>query len=158
LAVQTGVTDGPTIHRDEVFNTGLPPLHNLTGHPVRLLWVRWVDQPAAARIVSMYAYTYSSVGYGVTGGEGNLPIACPDLFHPSAVTAAVTAPRADSRWFVVITFTISRVGVYHMNRVKIGYMTNGHKGWQYQNIDTTYAVVNPPMPGPVPIPRSGICG
>jgi len=39
LAVQTGVTDGPTINRHAVIDTGLPPLHDFTGHPVRLLWV-----------------------------------------------------------------------------------------------------------------------
>jgi hypothetical protein len=72
--------------------------------------------------------------------------------------AAVTPPHADSPLFVVLTFTISKVGIYHMNRVKIGYATDGHRGWQYQNIDTTFKVVNPPLPGPVPIPRSGICG
>lgn len=53
LAVQTGLTDGPTIHRQEVIDTGIPALHNLTGHPVRLLWVRWVHQPTAAHIVSV---------------------------------------------------------------------------------------------------------
>jgi hypothetical protein len=45
-----------------------------------------------------------------------------------------------------------------MNRIKLTYTTRGHRGWQYQNIDTSLTVVNPPMPGPVPIPRSGICG
>jgi len=158
LAVQTGVTDGPTIHRDEVIDTGLPPLHNLTGHPVRLLWVKWVHQPAAAHIISVYAYTYADVGYGIVGGEGNLPVACPSQFHPSPVRAAVTPPHADSPWMVVITFSISKLGTYHMKRVKLGYVTDGHRGWQYQNLDTTFTVVNPPLPGPVPIPRSGICG
>jgi hypothetical protein len=158
LALQTGVTDGPTIQREEVIDTGLPLLHNLTGHSVRLLWVRWVDKPAAAHIVSVYAYTYAAIGHGIIGGEGNLPIACPHQYFPSPVSSAVTPPHADSRWFVVVTFTIRKIGIYHMNRVKIGYITDGRRGWQYQNIDTTFTVVNPPLPGPVPIPRSGICG
>jgi len=59
---------------------------------------------------------------------------------------------------VVISFSIAKPGFYHFNRVKIRYVTDGHRGWQYQNLETSYKVVNPPLPGPVPIPRSGICG
>ena len=39
-----------------------------------------------------------------------------------------------------------------MNWVKITYTTGGHKGWQYQNLNQEFTVVNPPMPGPVPFP------
>jgi hypothetical protein len=45
-----------------------------------------------------------------------------------------------------------------MKRVKITYTTDGHQGWQYLNINQEFKVVNPPLPGPVPIPRTGICG
>lgn len=158
LAVQTGVTDGYTTNRQEVNDEGVPPLHNLTGYPVRLESVQWVNQPAAAHIVNVYAYTYAAVGPGIVSLEGNLPIACPNQYHPHPISAAVTPPHADSRWFVVIAFTISKVGTYKMDRLKIGYVTHGRRGWQYQNLDTKIIVVNPPLPGPVPIPRSGICG
>jgi hypothetical protein len=158
LAVQTGITDGYTLNRDEINDEGVPPLRNLTGHPVRLVSVQWVNQPTAAHVDSVDAYTYAAVGHGFISGEGNLPVACANQYRPSPVTAAVIPPHAASRWFVVIAFTISKVGTYRMERFKIGYVTDGHKGWQYQNIDTTLKVVNPPLPGPVPIPRSGICG
>ncbi len=158
LAVQTGVTDGYTTNRLEVNDEGLPMLHNLTGYPVRLVSVQWVDKPAAVHILNIYAYTYGAVGHGIISGEGNLPIACPLQYHPSPVSAAVTPAHADSAWLVVIAFTISKVGTYLMNRLKINYVTHGHHGWQYQYLDTTFKVVNPPLPGPVPIPRSGICG
>lgn len=59
---------------------------------------------------------------------------------------------------MVLAYTIRTTGVYHLNRLKIRYASHGHRGWQYQNMDTTITVVNPPLPGPVPIPRSGICG
>ena len=158
LAVQTGITDGYTRNRNEIVDIGLPPLHNLTGYTVRLRWVRWVNQPASARIISVHAYTYAQVGHGFIGAEGSLPIACPGQYKPVSVTSVVTPPHGDSRWFVVVTFTIAKVGFYHLNRVKIGYVTAGHRGWQYQNLDTSYKIVNPPLPGPVPIPRTGICG
>ncbi len=158
LAVQTGITDGYTTNRLEVNDEGLPLLHNLTGYPVRLTSVRWVNKPAAVHIVSISAYTYAAIGHGIISGEGNLPVACPDEYHPRPLSAAATPPHHDSKWFVVIAFTISKVGTYHMNRLKIGYTTHGRHGWQYQNLDTKFTVVNPPLPGPVPIPRSGICG
>ena len=54
LAVQTGITDGYTRNTDEIVDIGLPPLHNLTGHAVRLLSVLWLGQPASARIISQH--------------------------------------------------------------------------------------------------------
>ena len=111
LAVQTGITDGYTRNTDEIVDIGLPPLHNLTGHAVRLLSVQWVGQPPSARIIRIYGSAYAALGHGFIGAEGNLPIACPGWYQPVPV-----------------------------------------------NLYTSYKVVNPPLPGPVPIPRSGICG
>lgn len=158
LAVQTGVTDGYTTNRLEVNDEGLPPLHNLTGHRVRLVSAQWVNKPAAVRILSVNAYTYAAVGHGIISGEGNLPIACPNQYHPSPIGAAITPPHADSPWFVVIAFTITKVGTYRMNQLKISYVTRGRHNWQYQYLNTKITVVNPPLPGPVPVPRSAICG
>src|SRR6266851_4299501 len=81
LAVQTGITDGYTTNRLEVNDEGLPLLHNLTGYPVRLMSVRWVNKPAAVHILNVNAYTYAAVGHGIISGEGNLPIACPNQYH-----------------------------------------------------------------------------
>jgi len=111
LAVQTDITDGYTRNTDEIADIGLPPLHNLTGHAVRLLSVQWVGQPPSARIISIYGSAYAALGHGFIGAEGNLPIACPGWHQPVPV-----------------------------------------------NLYTSYKVVNPPLPGPVPIHRSGICG
>jgi hypothetical protein len=158
LAVQTGITDGYKRNINEIIDIGLPLLHNLTAHTIRLQSVQWVNQPAAARIISVYAYRYAAIGHGFIGAEGDLPIACPDEYRPAPVTAAVTAPHRDSAWFVVITFSISKPGLYHFDRAKISYVIDGQHGWQYQNLDTSYHIVDPPLPGPVPIPRSGICG
>ena len=110
---------------NEIIDIGLPLLHNLTGHTIRLQSVQWVNQPAAARIISVYAYRYAAIGHGFIGAEGDLPIACPDEYRPAPVTAAVI---------------------------------DGQHGWQCQNLDTSYHIVDQPPPGPVPIPRSGICG
>jgi len=158
LAVQTGITDGYLRNTRELIDIGLPILHNLTDHAVRLLSVQWVNQPAAAKIINVRAYRYDDLGHGFLGDEGNLPIACPNEYIPHPVSAVITPPHSDSDWFVVVTFTMKRPGIYHFDRVKIRYVSDGHHGWQYQNLDTRYTIVNPPLPGPLPIPRSDICG
>ncbi len=158
FAVQTGVTESFPAHREETMDVGVPLLHNVTSHPVRIRYVRWVDKPAAAHIVNVYAYNYRQLGFGIDSGEGNLPVACPKEFRPRPVSFFVTPPHADSAWFVVIAFTFNKVGRYHLNRVKIGYTTNGHQDWQYQNLNITIRVHNPPWPGPIPpLPKSAIC-
>ena len=101
LAVQTGITDGYTRDRNEIIDIGLPPLHNLTGHTVRLRWVRCINQPPSARIISVYAYTYAQVRHVFIAAEGSLPIACPGQYRPAPVTSVVTPPHGHSRWFVV---------------------------------------------------------
>src|SRR5258708_39250900 len=83
LAVQTGITDGCTTNRLEVNGEGLPLLHNLTGYPVRLTSARWVNKPAAVRIVSISAYSYAAIGHGIISGEGNLPGRMPGRVPPA---------------------------------------------------------------------------
>jgi hypothetical protein len=83
LAVQTGITDGYRRNTRELIDIGLPILHNLTSHAVRLRSVQWVNQPASARIASVHAYTYAALGHGFIGDEGDLPVACPGEYQPS---------------------------------------------------------------------------
>jgi hypothetical protein len=156
----TGFRVSGPIHRDEVISVGVPPLplHNLTGSPVRIVSVKWVGQPAAAHVLNIYAYNYRQVGHGLNSLEGNLPVACPRQYRPHPISSFTTPPHSDAAWFMVIAFTINKLGHYAMNRVKITYTADGHQGWQYLNINQKFTVVNPPLPGPVPIPRSGICG
>jgi hypothetical protein len=68
----------------------------------------------------------------------------------------ITPPHCGSRWFVVISFSIAKPEFCHFNRVKIRYVTDGHRGWQYQNLYPSHKIVNPPLPGPVPIHRSRV--
>jgi hypothetical protein len=45
-------------------------------------------------------------------------------------------PNADSAWFVVIAFRVSKPGNVELPLVRIDYTTNGHAGWQFQNPST----------------------
>ena len=52
----------------------------------------------------------------------------------------------------------SKPGRYYLKRIRIDYTTDGHQGWQYQDIDTTVVISDPPDPGPKPLPSSAVCG
>ena len=158
FAVQRGVKVSGPIHRDEILSIGVPPLQNVSGQPVRIRSVQWVDQPAVAHILNIYAYNARQTHGWVNSLEGDLPVACPKQYRPRPPSSFAIPAHTSSDWYIVIAFTIGKLGRYYLNRVKITYTTGGHEGWQYQNLNQEFTVVNPPMPGPVPIPRTGICG
>jgi hypothetical protein len=70
---------------------------------------------------------------------------------PYPVPDVVTAPHSDSDWYVMIGFTITRPGRYHIQTAQIGYTTAGQNRWQYQNLDTIITVTRA-RPGAGPIP------
>ncbi len=41
--------------------------------------------------------------------------------------------------------------------MRVGFPEGGHRGWQYQNVNSTVTVKNPPLPGPTPLPASAVC-
>lgn len=70
---------------------------------------------------------------------GNLLAKCPQMgAHP--LTADVTPPYATAQLNIVLAVTFARPGRYDLHRVKIGYITDGHHGWQYQNLNTTMEI------------------
>jgi hypothetical protein len=119
--------------------------------------VRFPDPPASLRTLSVYAYSYKDIRQGLISQAGVLYKECPREFRPHPVSVVTVGPHSDANWLVVISFAISRPGIYHLGRVRLDYTTQGHKGWQYQNINATVTVKNPPLPGPRPLPRSAVC-
>jgi hypothetical protein len=156
---ERGVTaSGPT-HVDEINDESVPGLHNLSDHPVRLRSVKVVDAPRSLHLLNVHAYSIKHVGYGgVVGQTGDLPSECPGQFVPHPISSFVVPAHRDAGYFVVIAFTFSEPGRYHIRRIKIYYTTDGKDGWQYQNLNRMYAVSNPPLPGLRPEPKSAVCG
>lgn len=148
-------------HIDEVEDIGLPYswLDNASDASVRIAAVRFSHSPAALRTLRVYAVSYKDTagGEGIISQAGVLYKECPHLFQPHPVTVVNVGPHSNANWLVILSFTISQPGVYHLNHVRIDYTTQGHKGWQYQTINTTVTVKNPPLPGPRPLPRSAVC-
>lgn len=145
---------------DEVDDIGMPLgwLHNATSHPVRLTSVRFAAPPHSLHMLNVTAYNYNeNPNIGVISQLGVLPAECPRVFKPHPLSAATFPPHSDGNWEVILAFTISRPGVYHLNRVRLDYVTHGRAGWQYQNIYFTVTVTNPPRPGPRPLPASAVC-
>ena len=143
----------------EITDAGVPDLANTSSHQVRLRSIKIVDQPRPLHILNVRTYNINHVGYeGVLGQEGDLPSECPGQFVPHPIDSFIVAPHKHAAYFIVIAFTFSKPGRYHLKRLRIYYTANGQDGWQYQNFDRTYIVTNPPLPGLRPIPKSAVCG
>ena len=150
FTVATGFSQGGSATTVDVIDVGLPTLHNSSGQSVRLRWVRFASPPKTLRVVGIYAYLYSVIGGGIGGGTGDLPKYCGPRFKPHPLTDVVTAPHSDSNWTVIFAFTIRKPGHYNLGRAKIGYTTDGQRGWQFQNLNTTL-VISAAKPGTKPV-------
>jgi hypothetical protein len=132
-------------------------LHNQTGYPVRIISVRFVRPPKTLHLLNVYAYSYKDTHYGLISQGGVLSKECPKNFKPHALNSVTFPGHHDPPWLVVLAFTLNKPGVYHLKQVRIDYVTNGHRGWQYQSTNATITVKNPPLPGPRPLPASAVC-
>jgi hypothetical protein len=134
FTVATGFSQGGPASTIDTVNIGVPGGQNVTGHSVRFESVRLAGVPAAAHLSSVFAYRQS---VGVI--FGNMHKECPeDRQYP--LTAAVLPPHAETQWNIVLAITFAKAGRYDLHHVKIYYVTDGHHGWQYQNINTTMVI------------------
>ena len=148
LKVMQGLQVGGPAPVHEILDLGLPPIRNISGHTVRIRSAQIVSPPAAIHVLNVRAYKWRQVGAGyIQDAFGDLPKQCPREFKPHPVTAVVTRPRSDSDWMIVIALTISKPGTYHLHKVKISYIADGKKGWQYQNFDTKIRAFRGHFPG-----------
>jgi hypothetical protein len=139
LRLPLGGQGGPATTFDTVDIGLLTGSQNVTGYSVRLERVSLVSVPPAVHLDSVFAYPPGPMVGLITG---NLPRDCPtDKSYP--VTAVVVRPHTDMKWNVVIALTFAKPGQYDVRRVKIFYVTNGHRGWQYQAVNTTIVVSAP---------------
>jgi hypothetical protein len=143
---------------DEILDIGIEPLQNVSGSSVKLTSVTLASPPAALRILNVRAYNAAQTQGFVLGQEGDLPTECPRQYEPHPVDAIITPAHQSSLWYVVIAVAFSKPGRYYLKRIRIDYTTDGHQGWQYQDIDTTVVISDPPDPGPKPLPSSAVCG
>lgn len=144
FAMPTGFSNGGPASIRRILNLGLPELHNDTSDSVRIRAVQLVGPGRFLHLLGVVAYPISQL-HGVTvDSAGDLPKECPSQFgSPQPVTAAVTGPHSDSSWTVMIALRITRPGTYHINQVRIDYVTGGRSGWQYYNMyDTVNATVS----------------
>jgi hypothetical protein len=136
LRLPLGGEGGPATTIDTVDIGVLTGSQNVTGYSVRLERIRLVSVPSAVHLDSVYAFP---PGSGVGLIVGNLPRDCPhDKFDP--VTAVVVPPHKQLQWNVVIALTFAKPGKYYVGRIKVFYVTNGHRGWQYSAVHTTMVV------------------
>jgi hypothetical protein len=121
-------------------------LDNTTHHPVRLRSIQLLSPAAPGiRSVRTIAYPFEKRGAGVFEAfQGNLPKECPRIFgHPVPLTSVVVAPRAYSKWDVVLSLIAAKPGHYGIFTMRVNYTTNGHRGWQKLYLDVRFQAVPP---------------
>jgi hypothetical protein len=139
--------EGPT-PVNEILDLGLPPINNISHSTVELRSVQLVSPPTAVRVVNVRAYLRRQVGVGwLESAFGDLPKQCPREFTPHPLAAVVTKPRSSFQYMVIIALTISKPGTYHLRKVKMTYVVDGKKGWQYQYFDTVIHAFRGHYPG-----------
>jgi hypothetical protein len=136
----SGSTDGGLATTADIVDVGVPLGQNVSDHSVRLLRVTLVGMPASVRLRSVTAYP---PGPGVGVMTGNLLTQCP-ADKPYPVSADVTPAHASVQWNAVLAITFSRPGTYVLSRLKVFYLSNGQRGWQYQDLNTTITVKSAP--------------
>lgn len=141
---------GHTTDINEI-DLGVTELQNTSSQTVRIRWLRLVNPPKALKLDSVVAYPYIGHG-GIAVTLGNLLKGpCRRSMLPYPVTHAVVPPHHLSHWFFILGFTITKPGRYYINRIEIGYTTQGQKGWQYQYVFTTLHITAA-RPGARPVP------
>jgi hypothetical protein len=157
----TGFTSTFPTQTLEVNDVGLSAgwLHNQSDHTVRITSIRFVDPPRALRMLNVLAYSYQDTYYtGIISQAGVLYEECPHEYKPHHLGSVTFPAKSDPPWLVVLSFALTEPGIYHLSKVRIDYVTDGHSGWQYQDTNATITVKNPPLPGPRPLPPSAVCG
>jgi hypothetical protein len=145
FAVASGFYQGGPGVTSEILDIGLPALENVSLHTVRLTGIRLVGTSKAVRLRNVTAFRYG-VGLGLSTGDMH---ACKGA---NRLTTVVTSPRARSAWYVVIAVTFAKPGRYRIDRVRISYVTDGHSGWQYQNVFTRMVIhAHWPLGNPKPV-------
>lgn len=139
LTVVSGFSQGGPSTTIDTVDIGVPGGQNVTSYRVRWERVSLVSIPPAVHLDRVFAYP---PGPGIGIVDGNIFKNCPDN-KPDPITAAVAPPHAEMQWNVVIALTFTKPGRYDLRRVKIFYATDGHRGWQYQDLNTTLVISTP---------------
>jgi hypothetical protein len=131
----------------DIVDVGMGPLHNLTGHSVRVIRISLVSVPPAVRLLGVTAHP-APPSLGI--GRGDLAKPCRTTYPSYPVTDAVTAPHADSNWDLVLAIAFTKPGRYHLGLAKIYYTTDSQMGWQYEHLNATL-LVTAAGPGTKPV-------
>jgi hypothetical protein len=136
FATVTGFSQGGPATTIDTVDIGVAGSRNVTDYSVRLTGISLVSVPGSVHLTNVTAYP---PGPGIGIVDGNLRRRC-SQYKPYPITANITSPHSAARWNIVIAVTFTRPGRYDLRRVKINYDTNGHSGWQYQNLNTTMVI------------------
>jgi hypothetical protein len=125
-----GVTMQTTVPTGETVNFGIANLSNTSNALVTIRAVKLISPSGPAiRDVTYQAYTGRGLGAPL-GIQGDLPRTCPELYKPRPMSSFSIAARSSGLGEVVVSFTIVKPGHYIMGKMRIDYVSDGHRFWQ----------------------------
>ena len=151
-----GLTAQITSPTDEILNFGIAGLYNASNARVTIRAVRLIS-PSGAAIRDITYRAYPGRGFVTPGGlQGDLTKTCPQHFRPQPMTSISIAAHSYVTGEIIVSFKIVKPGHYRLGKVRIDYISGGHRGWQllYLSVRIT-AVPAASIPGLVQPFRCG---
>lgn len=131
----------------EIVDVGVARFRNMTSRPVSIRSIRLVRKPSAVHFAGVRAFSCVTMGGCVFTAVGDMTKECPRQFKPITVNRVIVPAHKYTNWQAVVAIRVSQPGRWHLGRVRIDYVTDGIRGWQYQNLWFTAIIANPPRPG-----------
>ncbi|HEV2362197.1 MAG TPA: hypothetical protein VGS21_10885, partial [Acidimicrobiales bacterium] len=113
----------------------VPALFTVGNRPIRLTNVTIDNPPLVMTVLGAHAFDF---GFGgPVDWVGPLPSDEDNTPHP--VSAEVVSHQG-SNWNVMVFFVFHKPGKFTIGRFRVDYQIDGHAGWQYVYVHTTYFV------------------
>ncbi|MHB1597055.1 MAG: hypothetical protein ACYCO9_22890 [Streptosporangiaceae bacterium] len=138
--IASGFSNRATATTADLVDIGMPDLINQSGHAVTIRRVSLVSAPPSVHLRMVTGYLPIRGGEVLAFAIGNYVQHCRRVMRPYRLTSVINPPHQHSRWYLVISLNFSKPGHYYLRRVRIDYTTNGHQGWQYQNLNQTMII------------------
>lgn len=107
-------------------------LYNSSRSDVQLQAIQLVSPSnSTLQQVKFWVYQFRRGVPGIFEGYQGKLWRCTRLFAPVALSNVNVGPRSYSRWNVVLSFIAAKPGTYKSFKMKLEYLTEGHRGWQY---------------------------
>jgi hypothetical protein len=137
-----GFTLTSPVHTHDLSDAGIPRFQSVSSDPIRVTGARLVSVPGGGREGPTYAYADAQTKEGVYTELGDLPKRCPNVFKPLQPPYPTIRTGRTSDFFLVMTLTMPKPGVYHLPPFIVSYkdVSTGKSGVQVMKLPYTFRV------------------